>query len=522
MYQVAVRVFQGRFARAQPIAPGRRPPMLPSPCPPREQLSGYARGLLADDVVEAVAEHVEHCTTCETALRDLDTQGDPLIEQLRQPVAADAYAAEPACRQAVERIAALGQTPAPLGTIRTYQLLEKLGEGGMGKVYKALHTDLGKVVALKVVASKQLDDARAVVRFKREMKAVGKLEHPNIVRALDAGEDGGRHYLMMEYVEGRDVGKLVERLGPLPVADACAIVRQAALGLQHAHEHGLVHRDIKPSNLLLAVGRPGEEGVVKLADFGLALLVDRGGEAGSELTGEGQMMGTFDYMAPEQAGDTHQVDIRADLYSLGATLYKLLCGAAPFAGKNYRTPLQKVTALVQEQVPPLATRRTAGPLPAELVHRLLEKGPRAAQGRPQRWRRRWSRSAAAATCRACCAGTPRRRRRSRPRARAARPVRAPPCRPSRSGRERRRFPRPGRPGPAPPRARRGRGARWPPPLWCCSPSCRWAGFTAAPSFVTRPTRARWSSRSTRRTSRWSSRTRTGSSSATVPPTASSC
>jgi serine/threonine protein kinase len=378
--------------------------MVASACPDREQLSGYVLGTLPEESFEAVAEHVESCPGCEATVVDLETQPDLVIQQLRTAPPTDSFLAEPGYREVLAMIQQMGQVAAAtpsaeespvLGTIRVYRLLEKLGDGGMGTVYKALHTELEKVVALKVVASGRLNDPRAVSRFKREMKAVGKLEHPHIVRAFDAGEDAGRHYLVMEYVPGCDVGRLVERLGPLPVADACEIIRQAALGLQHAHEHGLVHRDIKPSNLIVATSgapadlSPRSDAVVKVADFGLARLAGRTAEAGSELTGEGQVMGTLDYMAPEQGGDTRGVDIRADLYGLGATLYKLLCGEAPFSGRKYATAMQKIRALAVEAVPPIEPRRSAvaaGPLSdglAALVHRLLDKNPARRPATPQ-------------------------------------------------------------------------------------------------------------------------------------------
>jgi WD40 repeat protein/serine/threonine protein kinase len=274
-------------------------------------------------------------------------------------------------------------------TLRVYRLLEKLGEGGMGALYRALHGELDKVVALKVLAGSRVGDERAVARFRREMKAVGRLEHPHIVRALDAGVEGGTHYLVMEYVAGLDVGKVVDRLGPLPVADACEIVRQAALGLQHAHEHGLVHRDVKPSNLILTQGHGSPSGgLVKVLDLGLARLAERTAEVSSELTGEGQLMGTLEYMAPEQGQNTRAADARADVYSLGATLYKLLSGHAPFSGNRYAGALQKAMALALDEPPPVQERRAASlaergtpasaGLPealAALVHRLLEKDP---------------------------------------------------------------------------------------------------------------------------------------------------
>ena len=154
--------------------------------------------------------------------------------------------------------------------------------------------------------------------------------------AHDAGEADGTHFLVMEYVDGIDLSNLVRQHGPLPVAEACELIRQAALGLQHAHEHGLVHRDIKPANLLLTTG-----GQVKILDLGLALLAVDTRRPTNELTADRPVMGTADYMSPEQAGDSHAVDIRADIYSLGCTLYKLLTGKAPFSGSKYSSNLKK-------------------------------------------------------------------------------------------------------------------------------------------------------------------------------------
>jgi serine/threonine protein kinase len=258
---------------------------------------------------------------------------------------------------------------APLGRIRDYELLEKLGEGGMGAVYKALHVKLKRPVAVKILPREKLVDAQAVARFNREMEAVGQLVHPNIVLAHDAGEADGQHYLVMELVEGMDLTQLVARLGPLPVADACELVRQATLGLEHAHRFGLVHRDIKPSNLILT-----SAGQTKILDLGLALL--NSAQPASGLTGDCQVMGTADYMAPEQAVDSHAVDIRADIYSLGCTLYKLLTGEPPFAGAQFRTPLNKLMA--HAQTAPVPVYQVRGGVPAELsniIGRMLAKSP---------------------------------------------------------------------------------------------------------------------------------------------------
>ena len=189
------------------------------------------------------------------------------------------------------------------------------------------------------------------------MKALGRLDHPSIVRAMDADDEDGTHYLVMEYVDGIDLSEVVRRCGPLRVPEACELIRQAASGLQYIHEHGCVHRDIKPSNLMLTPA-----GQVKVLDLGLALLLSEQ-PAGGELTGSGQAMGTADYMAPEQILDSHGVDIRADIYSLGCTLYKLLVGRAPFSRCDRAGLYAKWDAQVHQPAPAIRElRRPAGGL----------------------------------------------------------------------------------------------------------------------------------------------------------------
>jgi len=261
-------------------------------------------------------------------------------------------------------------------TLGDYRLIRKLGSGGMGTVYEAVHARLEKQVAVKVLASNRLKDADSVARFEREMKAVGKLNHPNIIQAFDAREENGTHFLVLEFIDGADLGEVSKDRGKIPVADACEMIRQAAAGLQNAHEHGLVHRDIKPSNLLLALSRNSDgqvsNAVVKVLDLGLALLSGEG--HGEELTSTGQVMGTLDYIAPEQIQDTHKVDIRADLYALGCTLYKLLSGKAPFA--DSRGAIKKMRAHADLEAPDIKTIRPDIPDGlAEVVHKLLTKSP---------------------------------------------------------------------------------------------------------------------------------------------------
>jgi serine/threonine protein kinase/WD40 repeat protein len=251
-----------------------------------------------------------------------------------------------------------------------YQILEVLGRGGMGRVYKALHMKLDRIAAIKILPRGRLGDPQAATRFTREMKAVGRLNHPNIVQAYDAREIDDTPVLVMEFVDGLDLSELLRRTGSLPVAEACALARETAIALQCAHEHGLVHRDVKPSNIMLS--RAGE---VKLLDLGLARFY-ADSPSGEEMTGAGQVMGTADYIAPEQANDCRTVDIRADLYSLGCTLYKLLCGHAPFSGQNYRGTLDKMNAHMSHTPPPIT--QYASSVPAELaaiVAKLMAKNP---------------------------------------------------------------------------------------------------------------------------------------------------
>jgi len=233
-----------------------------------------------------------------------------------------------------------------------------------------MHQRLKRLVAVKVIADHRLPDPQAVTRFYREMEAVGRLSHPNIVQAHDAGEADGHHFLAMEFVAGRNLSQLVRSLGPLAVADACEIIRQACLGLDHAHRHELVHRDVKPSNLMLA-----PDGTVKLLDLGLARLMDNAVTDG-ETTVSQQFLGSPDFMAPEQARDPRLVDVRTDLYSVGCTLYFLLTGKPPFDGPQYDTRGKKVLGHAQSQPKPILSIRPD--LPAGLsqyIARLMAKKP---------------------------------------------------------------------------------------------------------------------------------------------------
>ncbi len=340
-------------------------------CPDQSELKDYAVGKLPDGASEAVAIHLESCPACRAELGTLSDPDDTLIGLLRRPVAPDPYLDELECRQAIARAkgvlnqsGATGEAspdtsasfPEQLGE---YHLLGWLGGGAMGMVYKALHLKLDRIVALKVLPPTRTEDPLAVTRFEREMKAIGRLDHPHIVRAYDAQEIQGRLVLAMEFVEGLDLAKILRRLGRLEPAEACEVARQAALGLQAAHELGLVHRDVKPSNLMLTL-----QGQVKVLDLGLARWHGQAFDD-EEATGSGQILGTADYMAPEQSSDSRAVDIRADIYGLGCTLYKLLSGRAPFGGPEHPDAPDKLAAHRRAPVPPI--RQLRPEIPAGLA-----------------------------------------------------------------------------------------------------------------------------------------------------------
>lgn len=355
-------------------------------CPDREELLAFNRGTLPLALIKSVAIHIQRCPTCETNLSTLQREGE--TRSIPSPMASpddekinvqvedsnrlvlvdlpiDFSRSEPSrLSKGSKRIL---ETPLRLGQ---YHLVEKIGQGGMGVVYKAWHERLKREVAIKFLPLDQLDKDEGVELFQQEMAAVGNVNHSNVVFATDAGESEGVHFLVMEFVQGLDLAKLTAKLTRLEVADACELIRQAAVGLEHISQAGLVHRDLKPSNLMLS-----RDGTVKIMDLGLARLrLDLADESISQRSRK--MMGTIDYVSPEQSRNSSLADIRSDIYSLGCTLFKLLCGAPPFSGENFESVEEKLQGH-RRQLPP-RLNEVRGGVPAEvdrIVAKALAKQP---------------------------------------------------------------------------------------------------------------------------------------------------
>ena len=274
-----------------------------------------------------------------------------------------------------------------------YLLLELIGQGGMGRVYLARDTRLNRLVALKILAPERMNNSRAVERFKREARVGAQLQHENLVRIYDFGQSNGRFFLVMEYIEGKTIGALITAQGPMPAPTAARLTWQIALGLEHAHRKGLIHRDVNPYNVLVT-----HEGIAKLADLGLAIDLAED----ERVTREGATVGTFDYVAPEQARHSHAADIRSDIYSLGCTLYHMVAGQVPFPSPSLPeklfahqalepTPLNQLipdipadfVEVVQRMMRKLPDERYATPLQvAQALEPFFEDYPRVRDGEP--------------------------------------------------------------------------------------------------------------------------------------------
>lgn len=264
---------------------------------------------------------------------------------------------------------------APGDRLGHFDLIEYVGGGGMGRVYRAVDSKLARTVALKVLSPEQAADPETLARFQNEAQSAARLDHPNIARVYHVGEDRGLHYIVFEFIEGTNVRALVERKGPLAPVEAISYTLQVADALAHAAERRVVHRDIKPSNLLIT-----PEGRVKLIDMGLARLRHMD-SAAAELTASGVTLGTFDYISPEQARDPRNADVRSDIYSLGCTFFYMLVGRPPFPEG---TVLQKLLQHQADEPPDLrALRPDASPELAQVLRKMLAKDPRARYQDPE-------------------------------------------------------------------------------------------------------------------------------------------
>jgi serine/threonine protein kinase len=342
--------------------------------PSPEQLAAFKEGRLGKAAVAALQAHLETCVACRGRLEaTIEFTGSPPDTDSRNlPEAATVI-------PGVSVPADLAGVPAALAEHPRYRIQELLGTGGMGSVYKAEHRMMERLVALKVINPNLITNPGAVQRFHLEVKAAARLSHPNIVTAYDAEQAGNLHFLVMEFIEGMSLAQVIEKRGWLPIVHACEYIRQTALGLQHAFEQGMVHRDIKPQNLMLT-----PKGRIKILDFGLARFVSESGPhaelvqgnesgTGKRLTLAGAIMGTPDYIAPEQVTDPRAADIRADIYSLGCTFYNLLTGRPPFPEGS---DLQKMMAQIEESPPPVrGLREDVSPELVCVLGRMMAKDP---------------------------------------------------------------------------------------------------------------------------------------------------
>lgn len=335
--------------------------------PDKDQLIAFGLGKLEIDEAAAIETHLNECSDCCDTL--LNLKDDTFIGLLRE--------------SADQLTAPFGDGPAadpsgiPLELVDhpRYEISDLIGKGGMGLVFKAEHKLMNRTVALKVINQKLVRDEEAVRRFQREVQAAARLAHPNIVAAYDAEQAGNVHFLVMEYVDGVNLSEVIAPGKPLDIGTACDYIRQVADGLEHAHSKGMVHRDIKPHNLMV-----NADGQIKILDFGLATLaMAAGGETNSapqqqqssNVTTLGTMMGTPDFMSPEQAGGGRSVDIRSDIYSLGCTLYYLLTGRPPF---NTGTAMERVKAHSNIEPEPIENIRKDVPAGlAAVIRRMMAK-----------------------------------------------------------------------------------------------------------------------------------------------------
>ena len=321
----------------------------------RELLVAFALGRIDEAAAQTIALHLETCADCRQVV--IDAPPDDFLDRVRAAAAGE-WSEDTLSLE--------------LATQEEYDVLRELGRGGMGVVYLVRNRRMDRLEALKVMKRSLLERCAALDRFEQEIRSAARLHHPNIVTAYNAPDWDGSLALAMEYVPGEDLHQVVQLRGPLPVAGACLCAFQAALALQHAHEKKMVHRDIKPSNLMLA--QEGERTFVKVLDFGLSKATSEN-EPCQELTADGQLLGSLHFIAPEQASDAANADIRADIYSLGCTLYYLLSGHPPFQAKS---GFELLKAHERQSPDPLDAIRPGVPTAlAAVVSKMMAKEPAA-------------------------------------------------------------------------------------------------------------------------------------------------
>ncbi len=347
--------------------------------PSDEQLSHYGMGKLAGAASETVEAHITTCDDCRQRVAELSSDG--FLDRLKRAAQPEAMSGFEASQPPVEKSTVFSgddaNIPAALLTLSMYKDVRRLGHGGMGEIFLARNVHMDREEVLKVMSKSMMERSGAAARFRREIRSVGQLNHANIVTTYGVQQVGDTVVLSMEYA-GEDLAKHLEKRGPLPVARACYYIHQAALGLQFAHEKGLVHRDIKPSNLMVL--QNGAKWQVKILDFGLAKSRTEPSDISDvdHQTKTGQSLGTPAYMAPEQIRDAKSVDIRADIYALGCTLYFLLTGRPPFVEDN----IMSLIFAHGEKIPQ-PTNELRADVPAalaELIAKMLAKDPK---DRPQ-------------------------------------------------------------------------------------------------------------------------------------------
>lgn len=364
-------------------------------CPSDAELRDFSLGKLSLNEADRIADTSDTCAECETFITQVESQSsDRLIDELLGSSGDVRFQNESELQQAIRQVESIptsradssGQTVNLQGSneetkssdhvaqpvdvpmqFGEYVVTEVLGRGGMGVVYRGHHTRMKRDVAIKVLPVVTLKNQTSDDRFHREVEAAAKLLHPNIVTAFDAGQHGETTYLVMELVDGQDLGALLKEQGPLPIETAIDYIRQAARGLQYAHEQGVVHRDIKPSNLLV-----DSSGTIKILDLGLASIAD-GSDSQEQLTQSGQVMGTVDFMAPEQAKETHAATAQSDIYSLGCTLFRLLTGKPLY---ECDTIINKLLAHANNPIPKLTDiRQDVPPELYQVFQKMVAKHP---------------------------------------------------------------------------------------------------------------------------------------------------